>query len=46
MLWTTFALLLHSDSGLTFFKMEKFRACWKAHNNDERTSTKDVEPEK
>ncbi|CAK7267886.1 hypothetical protein SEPCBS57363_002817 [Sporothrix epigloea] len=26
-------------------EMEKFRECWKAHNNNERTSAKDVEPE-
>ncbi|CAK7243211.1 MAG: hypothetical protein STHCBS139747_004722 [Sporothrix thermara] len=26
-------------------EMEKFRECWKAHNNDVRTSTKDAEPE-
>ena len=26
-------------------QMEKFRECWKAHNNDVRTSTKDAEPE-
>ncbi|CAK7213562.1 hypothetical protein SCUCBS95973_001838 [Sporothrix curviconia] len=25
-------------------EMERFRECWKAHRNDERTSTKDVEP--
>jgi len=23
-------------------QMEIFRACWKKHNNDERTSTKDT----
>ncbi|CAK7568294.1 MAG: hypothetical protein SEPTF4163_006281 [Sporothrix epigloea] len=26
-------------------EMKKFRECWKAHNNNERTSAKDVEPE-
>ncbi|EPE07204.1 chch domain-containing protein [Ophiostoma piceae UAMH 11346] len=26
-------------------EMEKFRACWKANNNDKRTSTQDVEKE-
>ncbi|KAI0973494.1 hypothetical protein F4678DRAFT_426909 [Xylaria arbuscula] len=27
-------------------EMEIFRACWKRHNNDERTSTKDNKEEK
>ncbi|KAI0907087.1 hypothetical protein F4823DRAFT_565153 [Ustulina deusta] len=27
-------------------EMEIFRACWKKHNNDERTSTKDNTDEK
>lgn len=26
-------------------EMERFRACWKQHNNDKRTSMKDADPE-
>jgi cytochrome c oxidase assembly factor 4 len=27
---------------LIMFQMEVFRACWKRHNNDQRTATKDA----
>lgn len=30
-----------TDNFLPSIKMETFRRCWKAHGNDERTSTKD-----
>ena len=33
----------HSSSHvLTIGQMEVFRECWKSHNNDQRTATKDV----
>ena len=31
-----------ADDGVGGAKMELFKACWKRHNNDQRTSTKDA----
>lgn len=31
-----------ADDGVDGAKMELFKECWKRHNNDERTSTKDA----
>lgn len=34
-----------ADLVTTITKMETFRQCWKAHGNDERTSSKDADKE-
>lgn len=34
---------LESELTSLTYKMETFRKCWKAHGNDQRTSTKDAD---